>query len=544
LLASPMSTTRVDNLIASASTAFDEERVTDAEQLLRQALAEDTENLQVRWFLGLILEQQRKYSESVFELTAVCEKELSQKALVALARVQISAKDFLGAEQALERLESLSPHLPGLHVKLAKLKSIRKDYRAAHKCLLRGLELNPSDVDSVLAIADFADFQESKTGSAIEYLTAFLDEFGDEPRKASPVLRRLLEIQNQQLRTNAYLPRDTALSWSDTLSWLDTVALEKLQRSLLDELQQSKVRAEALIDLGSIAVEKADWKQAAYFFSKVKSNSSNHVSSLVEIEQSFWDSISNSSVIEINSGWPAVTVVSEGVPRRLSLLLACDPIYFERFGIRVLEQLRSLSPDCHAHVHLLDGDEPTWDKLAKQAVLVGGAEVTITAERPGFHVGNFVSEADYYHSVRYLRLFNFVQTSMRPYWMMDVDATVLHDPLPLLGRIFSQDIAIRGNAGSLLPWHKIAGCLVGIAPTERGLEFIRSAAAFISYWKKCGKLCWGIDQLALFLAFNAMFRNGRQPDAWFIDGLLLSINGAPPGAAMNFISGRQKFLQL
>jgi hypothetical protein len=125
-------------------------------------------------------------------------------------------------------------------------------------------------------------------------------------------------------------------------------------------------------------------------------------------------------------------------------------------------------------------------------------------------------------------------------WMLDCDVQLLRDPRPLFASLNTTDLALRTNSCSFEPMLKITASCVGIAPTEKGLEFARRVAAAIIHWKTRGTWNWGVDQIALFSAYAHMSTQGREPKTLFLDNLAMNDKVGDTGA-IRFMSGMDKF---
>jgi hypothetical protein len=239
---------------------------------------------------------------------------------------------------------------------------------------------------------------------------------------------------------------------------------------------------------------------------------------------------------------PVRRIASPDLQARETVFLAGDPQYFERFMLPFLRQLDIAQVPLDLHVHLLDGTDADWAEAHQATNGFSIVRVTLTAEASGAAAQGMAYARCYYHAVRYIRAFEELQRSRRRMWILDCDVELLRDPRPFFASLRPYDIALRTSPAAFAPMLKITASCVGLSPTQRGLEFARRVAAYISHFKKGGTWGWGVDQTALFSSYAHIAEQGREPLTLYLDDLAMNDRTGRTGA-IRFLPGITKYLE-
>jgi hypothetical protein len=217
---------------------------------------------------------------------------------------------------------------------------------------------------------------------------------------------------------------------------------------------------------------------------------------------------------------PPVETVFETPPGFLAWI-ACDGHYFEKLGAKSLA-----SHQGPAHVHLMDAD-PAY---AKEVISYLNRPIGLTVEHPG-------ADPRYYHSVRFCRFAQMMQTRTDPMVMLDADS-LANRPITNLPRA---PIAMRLSPGRVEPWNQcIATVVVG---TPEALPYFSGVADYIFHYWRHNKLQWHIDQMALFSVWKRLgvpirALNNTEVDYDFQDNGIVWCNSGPekwqPGETTRF----------
>lgn len=193
-------------------------------------------------------------------------------------------------------------------------------------------------------------------------------------------------------------------------------------------------------------------------------------------------------------GLPSVTTdrVAEGDGPVVWLSCSEDYLVFAR---PMLASLQLAAPGVSAHLHVMD---PRGDpKMVLNALPQPDASVGLSWEHAN---GN----RNYYHAIRFIRLWQWMTTQRRPAWLMDVDALINFQPGEMFKRLERADVAFRARPARIEPWNQFNASVVGFSMSERSLDYLKLVANTIARFHKFGRLAWGIDQLAMLGAYHVI----------------------------------------
>ena len=162
----------------------------------------------------------------------------------------------------------------------------------------------------------------------------------------------------------------------------------------------------------------------------------------------------------------------------MTAFLACDGNYFEKFGAKLLASI-----DGPAQVHLMDAD-PSY---AREVIRCLGRPAGFSAEQPK-------ADPAYYHSVRFIRWYEFMVKTGGHSCLLDVDALSNrpHTELP------RTEVGMRLRPARLEPWN-VCNASVCIGRANR---YWKGVADYIYHFWKKNKLIWQIDQTALWAVWQ------------------------------------------
>lgn len=429
--------------------------------------------------------------------------------LVEYAVALFRTKQFAESIPVLERVIALEPSA-AIYRALAKMKRNAGDKAGAQRAIREGLERFPLDVPLARNCTN-----QAVAARAQDVMRAAVPTLEDAGQR-SEILRYLTEKQAAKNRSAARLAPEPT-SWADLVRWADPDGMAAFASSLERELSGPGPRAQALGERAMAAVAQADWSGAERWFAQARQQPTYSMADVTTFDPDFFARLERASDEDIWSPFPPTCeVVGRSIWPAAMIYVSCDPKYFELFMPRFLESLVEAGSEAGVHVHLLDGTEHDWSRLAQSLRRHERVSASMTAE--GGARRNFLGSAAryYYHAARYVRFYQYIRRNMRPAWLMDVDLVAETDPTPMFELLESHDFAATSRAGVLEPWGRIQAGLVGVAPTIGGLRYLRLVAAYISNWYRKGNLQWGIDQLALFAAYAYLAQRGHAPDTRFL----------------------------
>ena len=165
-------------------------------------------------------------------------------------------------------------------------------------------------------------------------------------------------------------------------------------------------------------------------------------------------------------------------PKGFTACLYCDGVYFDKFGAALLA---SLGDGCH--VHLMDGD---W-KPALKVIESLGLDTGLYAEQPD-------ADPEYYHSIRFIRWYQFMKKTGEYSCLLEVDAIANrpHTDLP------RAEVGMRLRPARLEPWN-VCNASVCVGKANR---YWKGVADYIYHYYLQDKLVWQIDQAALWAVWK------------------------------------------
>lgn len=440
------------------------------------------------------------------------------------AALQTRTMRFAEAIPVIERLITVSPDAAGYRA-LYKARRAIGGLDSARAAVREGLERFPLDIGLSRYAAGFdpaaalRSRQAMKAALATESWTASV---------RSPFLRYLTEAQAWANRIATGRSRDGADDWTDLVQWSDPEGMAALVAALDSELTDPAPRAEAVAERAAAAIAQLDWVGAERWFAEARRQSTQTAADVAIFDPGFYGRLESLTDEEIWSPFPPVVdvVAREALPAA-TIYVACDPRYFTLFVPGLLKSLIEHGSRAGVHIHLLDGEEGDWRRLAATLRDYAPMSLSMTAEG-GAHRSLQAGARDYYHAARYVRFHQYLTRAPRPTWLLDADVVAAADTEPLFGVMKDCDFVATTTATCLEPWNKIRAGLVRIAPTAAGLRYARLIAAYISHWFRSDCLRWGIDQQALFGCLFYLEQQGAAPRTRFLGEDVLNEDDARP----------------
>ncbi len=529
--------------LAGAQQALAAGDLPAAEAIVRGVLAQEPSNAPALRFLGTVLSHQARFDEAAAALKRALQHAPSPEVLGLLAQAQYRMQAFGESEATLDRMVAEFPDAVATaqFQQLAKLKSAAGKPDEARAVFARAKALHPDNFDLMINYADtFGDVPER----ACAELEACLARVGDAPDKTSHLLKCIMSYRARHARAAFGPMASFAQSWSETCRWPDAEGIERLRASLMQEVtggQSSRVGA--YLDLACVAMWAGNWQGAEQLFAHVRNNVPGTVADCFVLNADFHAAIEARADGELFADLaPVQHLVQPPFQAGETLFLAADPHYFRRFIVPFLGDMDKAGVAADIQVHLLDGTGPVWSEAARELAKFAALRVGLSAEASGAALQGPVYARIYYHSIRFIRLYQELARTGRPMWMLDADVNFVRDPRPLFASVAGHDIALRTNPYCFEPnWKVMGGCLA-MAPTPGGLAYARRVAALIAHWKSAGTWTWGVDQLALFLAYVRMCELKQEPNTLFLRPDAICDLGETSGV-FQFPAGIKKFMQ-
>lgn len=460
------------------------------------------------------------------------------EALCLLAEAQDRQKAIQDYTVTLARLMALAPSriTPARYRLLAKAQIHEGNSAAARATLTQALSAHPGDLDLHIMLAGLA----GGPAEVADALEAVLPVFAGDDIATASLLKVVTASRAKANRAARGLPVD-AVSWEDTSTWADPEGLARVRQVLAAQMKQSQ-RGELVLDAACLAINDKNWEYCDKLLQLVRSYRQGTFADCTAFGPQFHAELDRFDLAATAALLPPVErILNPPHQSNETMLLASDPNYFERFTLPFIATLERMRVPADVQVHIMGGDLAAWYGMAARLAKFAHVRVGLSAEDSGpFAVGTDNIRL-YCHAIRFVRLYQEVAYKRRPTWVFDVDVFLEKDPRPLLARLADFDISFRTNPYQMWPPGRVAGNLIGIAPTPLGLEYARRVAAYILYWKQVGTWSFGVDQVALDSAYVHMDRVGQAPKTYF-QGPADAANGAARDCIFYFPTGANKYI--
>jgi hypothetical protein len=191
---------------------------------------------------------------------------------------------------------------------------------------------------------------------------------------------------------------------------------------------------------------------------------------------------------------------------RRFLFCACDGRYFDEYGRTLARSFaRNADADTMLVFHLFDVSDAEAQAIAAELARILGEAFALSTETTGLQRPTRSQPAcDYYHAVRFIRFHQmFIAHPEAAAWQIDADMLLTGSITPLFTLLARNDVGLVFQSPRLEPYQKVSACLVGVAPTPAGRDYITRVAGYIAALKREGKLVWRVDQAAMYAVYAA-----------------------------------------
>jgi hypothetical protein len=522
----------------AAYSAFTAGNLNLAEQLLTAETGTDA-----RFLLARTLIAANRDVEAEAILASLVEATTHAKALRMLASLQYKRTAFDTCEAILERLIAIRPLIATREEfhRLTKIKRRARKADEARAIMAQAMEAFPGDVELIAAHADTL----SDRRAACAELERYLETLGNVPSvRAAYVLKRIITYRGPLQREMDSLPA-LGLSWEDTCRWPDQEGLEYFRNMLQVVISSPGPEVSAVVDAAWAFVAQKKWDGAENLLNHVRESPiRGTLADFTYLGRAFHAGLGAVDDATLAGSLAPVHRLLDAPDRGGPILFVGSDIgYFHRFTIPFLRSLDAMAIPLDVQVHLLDGHPAAWTEAVEALNGFSSVGIGLSAEESGMETRPTAQARVYYHSVRFIRLYQEVKRAGRPMWIVDADVRILRDPRSVMDGLAGFDLALGSNPCAFEPNLKFMACCVGIAPTPRGLAYARRVAAYILHMKNTMAWDWSVDQTALFAVYALMDAAGEAPAARFLDSSAICLNDETSGA-FQFPSGIHKYFSV
>jgi len=207
----------------------------------------------------------------------------------------------------------------------------------------------------------------------------------------------------------------------------------------------------------------------------------------------------------LRGGLPAVIgTLPPAADERCVLLAFGDPVFVRRFAPELIQSVRQNSPRIALHFHVFGMPA---ESLVEGLVRHGGVSVSWEAD-----LCAGVSAArrrQYYQSMRFIRLAEFLEASRTGFLAIDIDSVVKRDLRDVQHLWRNADIGLIFRSELTDPGKRVLAAALYAAPTEAGRRFMRKAADRMLPHVLMSPFIEKLDQRCLNLSFEKDARGVR-----------------------------------
>lgn len=485
--------------------ALHAQNLPSAEAALRDALKAGEPAAEASFYLAAVLRALQRYDEAA---------DVARQSFEAAPLIETA---YLGGEIAAARLdgaEALTWADRLQHVKAKHLSRVIRAgeqftsvnlYRAAARCFEIATFLAPDDLDLVRRQCYCEAFHDR--AKAIRVLRAFAERHRAAPHLACLALYLLLPYQEKQLREEHGLPpdgRDPAelhfgLSQTDFQAWRTAAELW---------LTAAPASVDAIQMMAMVRIAEGRARDAEPYLERVRAQRISLVACAQFGEAFLAQAVSASH--RLGGNLPPLEMLVERTPRGPWVFMACDAIYFEKFGRAFARSFAHHAPSAHLHLHVFDLAANERDLFRERlAHAMEGTAHSVSMETSG--LAGTKDAACYYHAVRFIRLAVLADAWPHPLCAFDADMIFNRSPDLLFDWFKDADVGVALLTGRVEPSNQVCANVLGIAPTQAGRDYLRLTAGYLALVRERGLLLWGMDQTAMFAVLEDMTLRGAAP---------------------------------
>jgi tetratricopeptide (TPR) repeat protein len=276
-------------------------------------------------------------------------------------------------------------------------------------------------------------------------------------------------------------------------------------------------------------------REAEAYFRSIEANNPTHLAANVVYDEPFYKRLEAASDDELFGALPAVTdVVAMPAGDGPIYFVSCDYNYFLNFARPMLSSINTVSPQSNVHVHIIATGENDLGAVTAFCASLKQLRTAISVEIAP------ETTREYYHAIRFVRLYQYLQRYRQAMCILDVDALLHQDLRPILSSLGEVDVGLTAHTGIWAPWNQFRAGVVALMPTLGGVGYARLVAAYIAAFLRQKKVRWGVDQVALYAVYLFLADQRRAPRIKLLDGLMLD-SECVDGGVIWCNSGTSKF---
>jgi len=497
-------------LMGDGDAALKSGNLAEAEKLYRAALALTPEDPVAAHQLAFVLFHTSRQQEASEILIAAVGRGALPASVMLLGEIfQATGRDT-DAARCYEIVLKREPANYDVLMKLGALRSNGGDKAAAADIYRRALAARPNDFAATEKYTDA--IWDTDRDTCVALRERLLASSGDNLARRIEALRLLICNKEWAARINHGQMPYHASSLNELFFHYAADNLKDLAASSAAFLEAHPNNVSARVTLATARFCLGDRHGAEAEYGMVAKALEGKIHENMRFAPTFYDELRQFTPDDLVRDLPPLlNLTPPAVSAKGVLYLSCNFLYFHAFALPMVVSLRERSPQTPVHVHIMDADD-TQASFAKAFLeKLSPLKFALSVERPGLENAPKMEARCYYHAVRFIRLFQHMETYKSPLWLMDVDAVINRDLTGLFAMLDDREVAMRVRPGRFEPWNQFNACVVGAGTSAASREYFRLLAAYVAYFHRQKRLRWGIDQLAMYGVFADMQDRGQAP---------------------------------
>lgn len=188
------------------------------------------------------------------------------------------------------------------------------------------------------------------------------------------------------------------------------------------------------------------------------------------------------------------------------LFVAADSLYFHDHVVPLALSLIHTGSRCTLHVHVFNPDAEVERRLQSLAGLSEGLDLEFSYEQ--VNIETIAPAALYYSCIRFCRFFQVTDNRPGLSLMVDADALFRQPLQTLLAATADQPRPVVCHLPKEPIWQEVSAAFLLVDSSDHSRTFLANTSSAILRHLLQGKGRWFLDQMALYMAGNALIKQG------------------------------------
>lgn len=499
----PEDSARLDRLLAKANAAAGASQLERAADLYRECLSLAPNEPRSELGLGTALLRLERFDEAMPCLDKALQHSWDVGTLLRVSRLLINYAQWSVADRVLKQVVEASPDCAPAFCLLGELAYLRDAPDEAQTLFKVALELQPADIGILYQYIKDADPEE-----ALRAIRTTLAHVAGDSGKKTELLATLAVYTEHKERKAHGLPVRWSADRTDLDMRFSQPELANYREAARAWSRDQPDNGKALRHQGVASLALGEIAEAERCFARLREMGGAPYT--MTFAPDFYARLEAMTPADIVRGLPEIVAVTPALqPRGPVFFLSCDFNYLRDYGEPFLRSIDDVAHGADVHVHVMNAGPDqlasfrTWTERLSNVSLAISAETVVLAKPEDGRL--------YYHAVRFIRFYRYLEEYGQPICMMDVDTLMHRDLREALEDLGRYDVAFPVQPWCLDPALRYVALVVAMTAAPRALAYAKLVAAFIADAYRKNRLSWGIDQLALHNCFIHMARMQTAP---------------------------------